>query len=75
MAELLKPLHRYIISEKNASILGTSLSYDDYDSFYEQHFAPVTLPEDLYLDEPTEIREVNPEEMEDVEEEDEDPDY
>ncbi len=75
MAELLKPLHRYIISEKNAAILGTSLSYDDYNSFYEQHFAPVTLPEDLYLDEPTEIREVNPEEMEDVEEENEDPDY
>ncbi len=75
MVELLKPLHRYIISEKNAALLGVSLSYDDYEEFYEENIAPVTLPNDLILDEPTEIREVDPEEMEEVDEEEEDPDY
>jgi tetratricopeptide (TPR) repeat protein len=75
MVELLKPLHRYIISEKNAALLGISLSYDDYETFYEKNFAPVGIPDDLFLDEPTEIREIDPEEMEETEEDDEDPDY
>jgi hypothetical protein len=75
MVELLKPLHRYIISEKNAALLGISLSYDDYETFYEKNFAPAGIPDDLFLDEPTEIREIDPEEMEETEEDDEDPDY
>lgn len=45
-----------IISEENLKLIGTYYSYDDYDQFYNQHLAPVPLPENLRLDAPTDIR-------------------
>lgn len=52
MAALLKGIRVVLISEQNLGLLGTSFSFDDYKTFYDEHFAPLQVPEDLRLDEP-----------------------
>lgn len=52
MAALLKGIRAVLISEQNLKLLGTSFSFDDYKAFYDTHFAPLQVPEDLRLDEP-----------------------
>lgn len=42
----------YIISLKNAELLGVNFSYDDYDAFYTKHFAPVDTDDRQRLFEP-----------------------
>ena len=44
-----------IISDKNKVLLGTQLSYDDYDKFYEKHFIPLRVSTIRLLTEPAEI--------------------
>lgn len=44
-----------IISDKNKELLGTQLSYDDYDKFYEKHFIPLRISTVRLLTEPAEI--------------------
>lgn len=41
----------FIVSNKNLEILGTLYSYDDYDKFYEEHFAPLPKKDLRLLDE------------------------
>lgn len=41
-----------LISEQNIKLLGTTYSYDDYQQFYEENYAPMELPDSLPLDEP-----------------------
>jgi hypothetical protein len=36
-------------------MLGNQFSYDDYEQFYEEHFAPMTISEDMLLLDPAEI--------------------
>lgn len=47
-----------IISAENLELIGSKYSYNDYDTFYVKHFAPlpVTNPEQLY--EPVEVKPV-----------------
>ena len=42
-----------IISEDNLKLLGTRYSYDDYQHFYDKHFAPLKINPDLPLDDNT----------------------
>lgn len=56
MAEILKKVRIFLISEDNLKQLGKAFSFDDYAAFYEKHFAPLQIKEDLRLDEPSEIR-------------------
>lgn len=44
-----------IISKSNLPLLGTKYSYDDYDKFYNKHFAPLKVSTLHLLTEPTEI--------------------
>lgn len=55
MARMLRPLRIIIISETNLKLLGVSVSYDEYKTFYDKHFAPLVIPKDLILDNPTEV--------------------
>ncbi len=42
-----------IISEANRELLGVNFSYDDYDKFYREHFAPLDTGDGQRLLEPT----------------------
>ncbi len=44
-----------IISEKNLELLGQQFSYDDYDEYYNQHFAPIKVTRRYLLTEPAEL--------------------
>ena len=70
---------KHIISESNLKLLGTVFSFDDYKKFYDEKFAPLQVPEDLRLDEPTSIEIRTPDDEppagdEEYEEEEEDTD-
>lgn len=55
MSIVLKDIRSLIISEDNLKLLGRTFSFDDYKTFYDEKFAPLLVPEDLRLDEPTSI--------------------
>lgn len=69
-----------LISEENLKLIGTDFSFEDYKKFYEQKLAPIELPENIFLDEPTDVQikdfedveDESPEEEEEIEEEEED---
>ncbi len=44
-----------LISSDNLELLGNQYSYDDYDAFYDKHFAPLKVKSEYLLSEPTEI--------------------
>ena len=58
-----------IISEINLPLLGTKYSYDDYDKFYNKHFAPLKVSTLHLLTEPAEITTVRRKEGEPTQEE------
>ena len=55
MSVVLKNIRSLIISDDNLKLLGTAFSFDDYKDFYDKTFAPLQVPDDLRLDEPTSI--------------------
>lgn len=55
MSVTLQNIRSFIISEENLKLVGTAFSYEDYKQFYDEQFAPLEVPEDLILDEPTDI--------------------
>ena len=69
MSTLLKGIRSLIISEENLKLIGTEYSFDDYKEFYETHFAPMQVPEDLQIDEPTDLKIIDPDDV--IEEEEE----
>lgn len=79
MSVVLKNIRSVIISESNLKLLGTVFSFEDYKKFYDEKFAPLQVPEDLRLDEPTSIEIRTPDDEppagdEEYEEEEEDTD-
>ena len=44
------------ILEENMNLLGSKYSFEDYARFYDEHFAPMQIPEELRLDDGTVIR-------------------
>lgn len=78
MNTLLEGIRTLLISEDNLKLIGTDFSFDDYKAFYEETFAPMDIPEDLQIDEPTNLKIIDPddyvpeEEKKDDEEEEED---
>ncbi|MGN1256031.1 MAG: tetratricopeptide repeat protein [Bacteroidaceae bacterium] len=71
MSTLLKGIRSLIISEENLKLLGTEYSFDDYKEFYESHFVPMQVPEDLQIDEPTDLKIIDPDDVEEEEEQEE----
>lgn len=80
MRTRLEGIRTLIVSEDNLKMLGKEFSYDEYKEFYDQHFAPLEVPEDLQIDEPDleflDPDDIDPnapaEEEQDAEEEEED---
>lgn len=44
---MLAPTRMIIISEENLQLLGTMVSYDEYQKYYDEHFAPLEIPADM----------------------------
>ena len=60
MRDKLKGCRRIIISQDNLKMLGTRYSYNEYETFFEQNFAPLKVSEEQLLNIPETI--VQPEE-------------
>ena len=48
----MKAARPFIVSEQNLPLLGHRFSYDDYDHFYQKHFAPLKISTLQLLTEP-----------------------
>ena len=55
LKKLLGKAHTIIISDDNLKLLGAQFSYDDYDKFYNQHFAPLKVSAFPLLTEPADV--------------------
>jgi hypothetical protein len=62
MARVLEGLRTLLISDDNLKMLGSEFSFDEYKAFYDEKFAPLEVPEDLQLDEPTDLEIIDPDE-------------
>ena len=60
MRTRLEGIRSLLISDDNLKLLGTTYSFDDYKEFYDRHFAPMEVPEDLRLDKPTDLEIIQP---------------
>jgi len=63
MKRVLEGIRSLLISDDNLSKLGKSFSFDDYKEFYNEKFAPLDIPEDLIIDEPTDIEVIDPDDV------------
>lgn len=57
-ADIIRLLHKsrtILISEPNLELLGSRFTYNDYEKFYNQHFAALKVSASHLLTEPTEI--------------------
>jgi len=62
MNTLLKGMRSLLISEDNLKMIGTDFSFDDYKDFYDKTFAPMEVPDDIRIDEPTDLEVIDPDE-------------
>lgn len=67
MNALLEGIRSLLISEENLEHLGTDFSFDDYKEFYDEKFAPLTVPK-MDIDEPTDLEFKDPDEVDETEE-------
>ena len=63
MRTLLEGIRVVLISEENLRLLGTRYSYDDYSEFYDTELSPLDVPEELILDEPTDLETPDPDDI------------
>lgn len=63
MATVLDGIRTLLISDENLNRIGTSFSFDDYKDFFDEKFAPLEIPEDLLIDEPTDLEVLDPDEV------------
>ncbi len=56
MAIVLEGIRSMLISEANLQLIGVAFSFDEYREFYDVEFAPLNVPADLIIDEPTELK-------------------
>ncbi len=74
MAIVLEGIRSLLISEDNLRLIGVAFSFDEYKDFYDEEFAPLNVPEDLRIDEPTDLEIKDYDDYEPEEEGDEDDD-
>ena len=63
MRTRLEGIRTLLISDDNLKMIGKEFSFDDYKEFYDEHFAPLDVPEDLKIDSPTDLEILDPEEL------------
>lgn len=54
VSNAMKRARCFVISKENLPLLGTNFSYDEYDDFYNKHFAPLSIETYQLLKEPDE---------------------
>lgn len=64
MANLLMGIRTVLISTDNLQMLGRQYSFDDYAEFYDRTFAPLVIPDDIRIDDPTDIPFIDPDDYE-----------
>ena len=69
MRTRLEGIRTLLISSDNLKMIGKEFSFDEYKEFYDQHFAPLDIPEDLQIDTPTDLEILDPDELDKREEE------
>ena len=60
MSTILAGIRTVLISNENLEKLGRQYSFDDYAEFFDQHFAPLAIPDDIRIDEPADIPFIDP---------------
>ncbi len=63
MSVLLRGIRTLLISEDNLKLIGTRYSFDEYKEFYDRELVPLEVPEDLQIDEPTDIEVIDPDDV------------
>lgn len=63
MRTRLEGIRTLLISDDNLQMLGKDFSFDEYKAFYDEHFAPISVPEDLHIDEPTDLEFIDPDDI------------
>ncbi len=71
MSKVLDGIKRLLISDKNLQLLGKQYSFDDYGVFFDEKLAPLNIPDDVRIDEATDLPFIDPEDVEEGEEEEE----
>ena len=69
MRTRLEGIRTLLISDDNLKMIGKEFSFDDYKAFYDEHFAPLDVPEDLKIDTPADLEILDPDELDKREEE------
>ena len=62
MRTRLEGIRTLLISEENLTMIGKEFSFEDYKDFYDLHFAPLNVPEDLKIDTPANLEILDPDE-------------
>ena len=82
MRTRLEGIRTLLISDDNLKMIGKEFSFDEYKEFYDEHFAPLDVPEDLQIDIPENIEILDPDELDkqedkkqDASEEEDDDDF
>ena len=63
MRTKLEGIRTLLISDDNLKMIGKEFSFDDYKAFYDEHFAPLEIPEDLKIDTPADLEILDPDEL------------
>ncbi|MBQ0049317.1 MAG: tetratricopeptide repeat protein [Bacteroidales bacterium] len=63
MATRLEGIRSLLISDKNLQMLGKQYSFEDYGIFFDRHLAPLNIPDNLRIDDQTDIPFVDPEDV------------
>ncbi|MBR6140989.1 MAG: hypothetical protein IKQ37_04410 [Bacteroidaceae bacterium] len=71
MRTRLEGIRTLLISDDNLKMIGKEFSFDDYKEFYDEHFAPLDIPEDLKIDIPENLEILDPDELDKKEQEEE----
>ena len=62
MRTRLEGIRTLLISDENLKMIGKEFSFDEYKEFYDEHFAPLDVPEDLKIDTPADLEILDPDE-------------
>ena len=68
MRTRLEGIRTLLISDDNLKMIGKDFSFDDYKAFYDEHFAPLDVPEDLQIDTPADLQILDPDELDEMQE-------
>lgn len=60
MLQRLQGIRALLISDENLQKIGVSVSITDYEDFYQKHLSTLPLPETNILDEPTDLKVIDP---------------